>query len=160
MQEVTEWHFACAVRWIKLLFSLFFQFYYSRTTLRTTYVFVLLTYCIWNKMFKNGIENYSEFCKRLGLRQSIESPAHITFSTSSIISHILASVSDKETQWEISNVGLSDQQLIYCTRNRSSCPEVLCKKGVLRNFVKLTGKHLCQSLFFNNVTGLRPATTL
>ena len=27
-------------------------------------------------------------------------------------------------------------------------PEVFCKKGALRNFVKLTVKHLCQSLFF------------
>ena len=26
-------------------------------------------------------------------------------------------------------------------------PEVFCKKGVLRNLVKFTGKHLCQSLF-------------
>ena len=34
---------------------------------------------------------------------------------------------------------------------RSSCPEVFCKKGVLRNFAKSTGKHLCQSLFFNKV---------
>ena len=30
-------------------------------------------------------------------------------------------------------------------------PEMFFKKGVLRNFAKLTGKHLCQSLFFNNV---------
>ena len=29
------------------------------------------------------------------------------------------------------------------------------KKGVLRNFAKFTGKHLCQSLFFNKVAGLR-----
>ena len=29
--------------------------------------------------------------------------------------------------------------------------------GVLRNFAKLTGKHLCQGLFFNKVAGLRPA---
>ena len=29
------------------------------------------------------------------------------------------------------------------------------KKGVLRNFTKFTGKHLCQSLFFNKVAGLR-----
>ena len=29
---------------------------------------------------------------------------------------------------------------------RSSCPKVFCKKGVLRNFVKFNGKHLCQSL--------------
>ena len=34
------------------------------------------------------------------------------------------------------------------------------KKGVLRNFIKITGKHLYQSLFFNNVAGLRPATLL
>ena len=34
------------------------------------------------------------------------------------------------------------------------------RKGVLRNFVKSTGKHLCQSLFFNKVAGLRPATLL
>ena len=32
------------------------------------------------------------------------------------------------------------------------------KKGDLRNFVKFTGKHLCQSLFFNKVAGLRPET--
>ena len=25
---------------------------------------------------------------------------------------------------------------------------MFCKKGVLRNFAKFTGKHLCQSLFF------------
>ena len=35
-----------------------------------------------------------------------------------------------------------------------------CKKGVLRNFTKFTGKHLCQGLFFNEVAGLRPATLL
>ena len=36
---------------------------------------------------------------------------------------------------------------------RSSRPEVFCKKGVLGNFAKFTGKHLCQSLFFNKVAG-------
>ena len=30
---------------------------------------------------------------------------------------------------------------------RSSRPEVLCKKGVLKNFAKFIEKHLCQSLF-------------
>ena len=34
------------------------------------------------------------------------------------------------------------------------------KKGVLRNFSKFTGKYLCQSVFFNKVAGLRPATLL
>ena len=31
---------------------------------------------------------------------------------------------------------------------------MFCKKGVLRNFAKFTGKHLCQSFFFNKVAGL------
>ena len=39
------------------------------------------------------------------------------------------------------------------TTSRSSCPEVLCKLDLLRNFAKFPGKHLCQSLFF--VAGLR-----
>ena len=32
--------------------------------------------------------------------------------------------------------------------------EEFCKNVVLRNFAKFTGKHLCQSLFFNKVAGL------
>ena len=39
-------------------------------------------------------------------------------------------------------------------------PEVLCKKGVLRNFPKFTRKWLCQSLFFNKIAGLRLAVLL
>ena len=39
---------------------------------------------------------------------------------------------------------------------RSSRPELLCKKSVLRNFAKFTGKHLCQRLFFDKGAGLRP----
>ena len=38
---------------------------------------------------------------------------------------------------------------------RSSRSEVFCKKNVLRSFAKFTGKHLCQSLFFNKVAGLK-----
>ena len=34
------------------------------------------------------------------------------------------------------------------------------KKYVPRKFTKLTGKHLCQSLFFSKAAGLRPATFL
>ena len=34
------------------------------------------------------------------------------------------------------------------------------KKGVFKNFAKFIGKHLCQSLFFNKVAGLKPETLL
>ena len=43
---------------------------------------------------------------------------------------------------------------------RSSRLEVFCKNRVLRNFVKFTEKHLCQSLFFNKIAVLRPVTLL
>ena len=45
-------------------------------------------------------------------------------------------------------------------RSRSSQRRCSVRKGVLRNFTKFTGKHLCQSLFFNKVVGPRPATLL
>ena len=35
-------------------------------------------------------------------------------------------------------------------------PEVFCKKSVVKDFAKFTKKHLCQSLLFNKVAGLRP----
>ena len=44
--------------------------------------------------------------------------------------------------------------------DRSSHQRCFLKKDVLKNFAKLTGKHLCQSFFFNNVAGLRLATLL
>ena len=43
---------------------------------------------------------------------------------------------------------------------RTSHRRCSVRNGVLRNFAKFTGKHLCQSLLLNKVTGLRPATLL
>ena len=34
------------------------------------------------------------------------------------------------------------------------------KKGVVKNFAKFAGKHLCWSLFFDKVTSRRPTTLL
>ena len=44
----------------------------------------------------------------------------------------------------------------FIIENTSQELEVLCKKGVLRNFAKFIGKHQCQSLFFNKVAVHRP----
>ena len=38
-------------------------------------------------------------------------------------------------------------------RNRGSHRKCSVRKGILRIFAKLTGKQLCQSLFFNKVAG-------
>ena len=60
--------------------------------------------------------------------------------------------------------GEESGRFLFSSKDSDSCfrnsrPEVFCKKGVLRNFAKLTGKHLCQS-FLNKVAGLRPAALL
>ena len=39
-------------------------------------------------------------------------------------------------------------------------PELFYVKSVLRNFTKFTGKHLCQSVFFNKVAGFTPVTLI
>ena len=50
----------------------------------------------------------------------------------------------KQIEWVIQNGPIT---------NRSSHQRCSIKKGVLRNFAKSTGKHLCQSLFFSKVAG-------
>ena len=47
----------------------------------------------------------------------------------------------------------------FCKKLKSSHRRCSVRKGVLRNFSKFTGKHLCQSLFLIKI-GLRPATLL
>ena len=37
---------------------------------------------------------------------------------------------------------------------KAATADVVLKAGVLKNFAKFTGKHLCQRPFFNNVVGL------
>ena len=46
-------------------------------------------------------------------------------------------------------------EIFRCSHQRCSM-----KKSVLRNSTKFTGKHLCQSIIFNKVSGLRHATLL
>ena len=55
---------------------------------------------------------------------------------------------------------LCKMKLLDKLQKRRSRWEVFCKKGVLVNFTKFTGKHLCWSLIFNKVAGLRPESLL
>ena len=41
----------------------------------------------------------------------------------------------------------NESNTIRNDNHRHSRREVFCEKGVLRNFAKFTGKHLCQSFF-------------
>ena len=75
-----------------------------------------------------------------------------------IISKKLKHYCAKEGIWKLSYPRMTSfftwlihEKLSFIVQN---CPEVFYKKGVIRNFVKLIGKHLSQSLFFNKIAGL------
>ena len=64
----------------------------------------------------NGIKHYQEFCSLHGLKQLITSPTRVTENSSSLFDHILANFTDRVSQSGVVDTGLSDHQLIYCTR--------------------------------------------
>ena len=65
------------------------------------------------------VKNYFQFCSLYGLEQLIKSPTRVTCSTSSLIDHILTTFPGRVSQQGIIDVGLSNHQLIYCTRKFS-----------------------------------------
>ena len=79
-----------------------------------------------------------------------------------LLSCSLSSICDHN---ELSSLKNSQFALLYeykrsLARIGSSHRGCSVRKGVPGNFAKFIGKHLCQSLFFNKVAGLRPATVL
>ena len=65
----------------------------------------------------NGIKRYKEFCSLHGIEQLLTLPTRITKNSSSLLDHhVLTNSADRISQFGIVNVGLSDHQLIYCTR--------------------------------------------
>ena len=68
------------------------------------------------KHIPNGIKRYKEFCSLYGLEQLISTPTQVTKNSSSILDHILTNSTDRVSQSGVIDTGLSDHQLIYCTR--------------------------------------------
>ena len=59
---------------------------------------------------------YKELCETFSLKEIIQEPTRVTSSTSSLLDHILTNSGWKVSQKGVIDVGLSDNQLIYCTR--------------------------------------------
>ena len=76
-----------------------------------------LSYGVYiSQLTPNGIKRYKEFCSLHGIEQLLTLPTRITNNSSSLLDHILTNSADRISQFGIVNVGLSDHQLIYCTR--------------------------------------------
>ena len=72
-----------------------------------------------SKFISHAVKNYHQFCTMYGLKQLIRSPTCVTCSTSALIDHILTSAPSRVSQKGVINVGVSDDQLIFCTRKIS-----------------------------------------
>jgi len=62
------------------------------------------------------LSKYKELCQTCSLKEIIQEPTRVTSSTSSLLDHILTNSGWKISQKGVIDVGLSDHQLIYCTR--------------------------------------------
>ena len=90
----------------------------------------------------NKMRHSEVFCQKLFLQILQNSQKNISVRISFLIKLQAANL-------KLSEAATGDVQ---SNKVRSSRPDLFCKKDVIKHFVKFTGKHLCQSLVFNNVS--------
>ena len=61
-------------------------------------------------------KQYRELCVSFSMKQIISSPTRITSNSSSLIDHVLTNASNMISSSGVIDIGISDHQMIYCTR--------------------------------------------
>ena len=102
---------------------------------------------LWIIFFIKNSKNYQSYC----LASKVSNKRKLTSYFKHVTSHSF--------WWYAFRIHYQSCSL-SAGHSRSRRLEVFCKKGVFRNFVKSTRKHLYQSLFCKKVAALRPATLL
>ena len=98
------------------------------------------------KSNSNRIKRYKEFCSLHGLVQLIQEPKRITEKSETLLDHIISISAQKVSQHGVLNLGVSDHQLIYCTRKS---PEV---KSFSHKYDKIRlMKHYRRELFLKKL---------
>ena len=80
---------------------------------------------ISSKFLSHNVKNYHQFCTMHGLKQLTQSPTRVTYSTSTLIDHILTSAPSRVSQKVVINIGVSDHVLIFCTRKFPESKQVV-----------------------------------
>ena len=101
------------------------------------------------KSIPSDVKSYYEFCTFFSLHQLIKAPTRITCNSAAIIDHILASYPERVTQQGIIDVGLSDHQLVFCTRKI-----YWIKRGTHRQIKFRSFKHYSADLFKETLTSM------
>ena len=94
----------------------------------------------------NGIKRYKEFCSLNGLKQLLTLPTRITKTSTSLLDHVLTNSADRVSQFGVVDTGLSDHQLIYCTR------KITRTKTNVHKYIKTRSlKNYSQTLFLDKL---------
>ena len=73
-------------------------------------------------------------------------PTRITKTSTSLLDHVLTNSADRVSQFEVVDMGLSDHQLIYCTR------KITCTKTNVHKYIKTRSlKIYSQTLFLDKL---------
>ena len=96
------------------------------------------------------LKKYKTFCSSFSLLQIINSPTRVTSNTSSLIDHILTNANDKISNSGVIDVGLSDHQLIFCTRKLLKTKFNFHKKIKCRSFKNYNSEIFIQRLRESN----------
>ena len=86
-----------------------------------------------NKNLDSFTKKYHEYCTLFGLKQLIKCPTRATCNSSSILDHVLASFPDRVSISGVIDVGISDHQLIYCTRKTARIKSYCHKQITFRS---------------------------
>ena len=96
---------------------------------------------------------YHECCTLFGLKQLIKWSTRVTCNSSSFLDHVLDSFPNRVSQSGAIDVGISDHQLIYCTR-KSARIKSYCHKQItfhsLKNYSPEIHEEALKKLSFPN----------
>ena len=152
-----------------MLFRFFFSFFGKNHSVilvginknQNRFLWVLIRLCIWKQFL---FINYLYFFLSLYFRETADGVKQCAslclvklFRINTEVLPRTAEMASRICQM-INDSNLVIAIVLFFNRYRSTHPEVFCRNGVLRNFLKVTGKYLCQSLFFSKVAdwGLQP----
>ena len=102
----------------------------------------------------NGIKTYKEFCSLNGRKQLLTLPTRITENSTSLLDHDLKNAADRVSQFGVVDTGLSDHQLIYCTR------KITRTKSNVHKYIKTRSlKNYSHTLFLDKLKKANFLTT-
>ena len=98
------------------------------------------------KSNSNGIKRCKEFCSLRGLVQLIQEPTRITEKSETLLDHVISNSAQKVSQHGVLKLGVSDHQMIYCTRKSPKT------KSFGHKYVKIRSmKHYSRELFLKKL---------